>query len=122
MIYQRFGNHDKALLYFDSALKYEHINYSIPQEASLSAMHLKQFDRALEYCVEAIKRKPDNFVLWGNYSLNLLIAGFDDEAKKAIEKALSIDSTDKINQKIKAKIIEVIAGQTKRPKFNETIG
>jgi tetratricopeptide (TPR) repeat protein len=97
-LYQRLKEYEKALHYFEIALKFEHTNHSLPQEASLMAMHLHQIDKAIQYSAESVKRKPDHYVLLGNHAMNLLIAGFDKEAKETIDRAISINQTDKINQ------------------------
>lgn len=121
-LYQRLGNYEKALLYFETALKFEQANHNIPQEASLVAMHLNLIDKAIEYSKEALRRKPDDFALLGNHSMNLLIAGLDNEAKETIDKAISLNPSDQINQRIKTKIVSVISGQVKRPTYTESLG
>jgi len=120
-LFQRLGDYEKALFYFDTALKLEQTNHNIPQEASIVAMHLNQIDKALEYSKEALRRKPDDFALLGNHSINLLIAGLDNEAKETIEKAISLNPSDHINQRIKTKIQGIIAGHVKRPTFKESL-
>jgi len=121
-LYQRLAKYEKALLYFETALKFEHSNHNIPLEASLVAMHLNLFDKAIEYSKEALRRKPDDFALLGNHSMNLLIAGFDSDAKETIDKAITLNPSDNINQRIKAKIVSVISGQVKRPTYKESLG
>lgn len=121
-LYQRLGDYEKALRCLDTALKLELVNHNIPQEASLVAMHLNQIDKAIEYSKEALRRKPNDFVLLGNYAMNLLIAGLDNEAKETIDKAITINPSDQINQRIKSKIESVIAGEIKRPTFVDSLG
>lgn len=82
------------------ALKLEHTNHNMPQEASIAAIQLKQIDKAVMYSAEALKRKPEYPVLLGNHSINLLIAGLDQEALETINYALTVDPDDKINQRI----------------------
>lgn len=53
--------------------------------------------------------------------MNLLIAGLDNEAKEAIDKAILLNPADSINQRIRTKIQGVISGQVKRPTFAETL-
>lgn len=120
-IYQRLAQYDKSLLYFERALEFEKQNYSLPQEASLVAMHLGQVEKAIEYSAESIKRAPGHIALMGNHAMNLLIAGKDTEAKKHIEEALTIEPNDEINKNIQKRIHNVISGNAKRPVFNETI-
>jgi len=121
-IYQRLGDYEKSLFHLESALTLEQTNHNIPLEASLVAMHLNQIDKAIEYSKEAVRRKPDDSAVLGNHSMNLLIAGFDNEAKETINKAISINPDDNINRRIKIKIESVIAGHTKRPTFEEALG
>jgi len=120
-LYQRLGSYEKSLSYLEAALEIEHENHSVPQEASLVAMHLNQSDKAIEYSREALRRKPDDIALLGNHAMNLLIAGLDSEAKTVIDKAILLDSTDEINQRIKSKVENVIAGIEPRPVFEDTI-
>ena len=54
--------------------------------------------------------------------MNLLIAGHDAEARESIDKAILINDSDEINNRIKSKIESVITGQSERPTFEETLG
>lgn len=72
--FQRLDMHIEALVQLETAFKIELDNYSIPMEASLEAMHLKDLDKALYYSEESLKRKPHDFILMGNHAMNLLIA------------------------------------------------
>jgi tetratricopeptide (TPR) repeat protein len=121
-LYQRFGDYDKSLSYFENSLELEQTNHSIPQEASIVAMHLNQINKAIKYSEESLRRKPNDFALLGNHSMNLLIAGQDNEAIESINKAIAINPDDEINQRIKAKIEGVIAGHIKRPTFESSLG
>ncbi len=121
-LYQRLGKYEDSLSYFEKALIYEHNNHTLPQEASLVAMHLNNTEKALEYSLEAVRRKPDNIGVLGNHSMNLLIFGKDEEALLFIDKALSIDPSDKINIRIKKKIEDVISRNAIRPTFKDSIG
>jgi tetratricopeptide (TPR) repeat protein len=119
--YQRLERHTEAFEYLEQAFNTESENHTIPMEASLEAMHLKDIDKALFYSEESLKRKPDDFVLMGNYAMNLLIANKDDEAKEMIEKAIKINPNDKVNRNIRSIVSDVIAGERKRPAFEDTI-
>ncbi|WP_161595844.1 tetratricopeptide repeat protein [Flavobacterium pectinovorum] len=120
-IYQRFGEYEKALLYFEKALEIEKENYNLPQEASLVAMDLNLIDKAIEYSNEALQRSPNNFALMGNHAMNLLIAGEDEIAKEIIEKAVKLEPNDSINKNIQNKINAVISKEIKRPTFKDSI-
>jgi tetratricopeptide (TPR) repeat protein len=121
-IYQRFGEYDKSLSLFEKVMQLEKENHNSPLEASLVAMHLNQLDKALEYSNEGLRRKPNDFALLGNHSMNLLIAGKDQETKETIVKAITLNPTDEINKRIQSKIDSVIAGQDHRPTFKDSIG
>jgi tetratricopeptide (TPR) repeat protein len=120
-IYQRMEKYEAALSYLERALEIERENFSIPQEASLVAMHLNLIDKAIKYSNEALKRNPNNVVLMGNHAMNLLIAGKDKEAKAIIDKAVNIDPNDHINKNILNKIDNVMAGKSPRPTFKEAL-
>jgi tetratricopeptide (TPR) repeat protein len=120
-IYQRLEDYEKSLQYIEAALSLEEENHSIPQEASLVAMHLNLIDKAIEYSKEALRRKPDDFALLGNHAMNLLIAGFFKEANTVIEKALDINPKDHINQGIKSKILGVREGRISQPTFKDVL-
>lgn len=120
-IYQRLEKYEISFSYFEKALEFEKENHSLPQEASLVAMHLNKIDKALEYSKEALKRKPDSFAIMGNHAMNLLIAGKDQEAINTIETALQLRPKDSVNKNIKEKILNVINGKSKRPTFKELI-
>lgn len=121
-IYQRFGEYEKSLALLEKAMQLEKENHNLPLEASLVAMHLNQIDKAIEYSNEGIRRKPNDFALLGNHSMNLLIAGKDQEAKETIEKALKLNPADEINKRIQSKINSVISGQVRRPTFKDSVG
>jgi tetratricopeptide (TPR) repeat protein len=119
--FQRLGRHADALEQLESAFKIELENHSIPMEASLEAMHLKDLDKALFYSEESLKRKPDNFAVMGNHAMNLLIAQKDNEAKDTIKKALRMNPNDSINKNIESIVRGVISGKRKRPTFEDVI-
>jgi tetratricopeptide (TPR) repeat protein len=120
--YQKLGDHQAALSFFEKAMSIEHSNHSIPQEASIEAIQLDNIGKALEYSEEAIRRNPDNFVLMGNHATNLLIANRDTEAIKMIAAAINLNPDDQINRNIQKFIAEVTTGQKKRPTCKSITG
>lgn len=118
---QRLERHSEALEQLEKALKIELESPSIPMEASLEAMHLKDLDKALQYSYESLKRKPNDFVLMGNHAMNLLIAGKDQEARETIDKAIKIQPNDSVNRNIESIINEVLLGKRERPTFENAI-
>jgi tetratricopeptide (TPR) repeat protein len=118
---QRLERHAEALELLESAFKIELENHTIPMEASLEAMHLKDFEKAIFYSEESLKRKPNDFALLGNHAMNLLLMQRDAEAKTAIEKAIKIQPNDAVNRNVASMINEVISGRRKRPTFEDTM-
>ena len=116
---QRIGEHEKSLLLLENAMEVEKNNHFLALEASIEAVNLRDIEKALIHSEEAIKRAPQDFALLGNYALNLLVAGRDNEALDAIEKAMHINSKDQINNNINAIIDAVVNGKRKRPTFDE---
>jgi tetratricopeptide (TPR) repeat protein len=120
--YQKLGDHQAALSFFEKALEVEHSDHSIPQEASLEANQLGDINKALNYSGEALRRSPGNFILMGNHAMNLLIAGRDNEAAGLIEEALGLQPDDPVNKNVQKLIAEVISGQKKRPTCKSVMG
>lgn len=119
--FQRLERHTEALEQLELAFNTEKENHTIPMEASLEAMHLKDLDKAIYYSEESLKRKPNDFALMGNHAMNLLIAQKDDEAKEIIEKAIKMNPSDSVNKNIESIIKGVLSGNRKRPTFEDAI-
>lgn len=118
---QRLERHSEALEQLETALKIELENHSIPLEASLEAMHLKDLDKAILYSKESLNRRPNDFALLGNHAMNLLVAKKDLEAKEAIEKAIIIQPNDSVNRNIESIVKDVLSGKRERPTFEDVI-
>lgn len=118
---QRLGEHAESLKVLELALEIEEHNPALALEASVEAVSLRNLDKALHYSEEAIKRAPDDCVLWGNYALNLLVAGQEAEAIAAIDKGMELNSKDEINLNINKLINQVASGERKRPTFDELL-
>lgn len=119
--FQRLERHTEALEQLELAFNTEKENHTIPMEASLEAMHLKDIDKAIYYSEESLKRKPNDFVLMGNHAMNLLIAQKDDEAKEIIGKAIKMNPNDSVNRNIESIVKGVQSGDRKRPTFEDAI-
>jgi len=117
-IYQRMHAHSKSLLCFEKAMRLEKENFNIPLEASLEAMHLGKIELSINYSSEAIIRNSEDPGVLGNHSMYLLISGRYEEALQTIENALSKNKEDKINQKVKEKILNVISGKEEKPHYS----
>jgi tetratricopeptide (TPR) repeat protein len=119
--FQRLEKHNEALEQLELAFHSEKENHTIPMEASLEAMHLKDLDKALFYSEESLKRKPNDFTLIGNHAMNLLIAQKDNEAKEMSEKAIKISPNDSVNRNIESIVKDVLSGKRIRPSFEDVI-
>lgn len=118
---QRLERHSEALEQLEAAFVIEPQNPSIPMEASLEAMHLKDIDKALFYSNASLNTKPHDASLLGNHAMNLLVAGKDSEALSTIEKAMRLEPNDTINKNIESIIRDVLAGKRARPTFEDTL-
>jgi SseB protein N-terminal domain len=118
---QRLERHSESLEQLELAFTIQLENHSIPMEASLEAMHLKNIEKAIYYSEESLKRKPNDFNLMGNHAMNLLVAEKDNEAKYIIEEAIRIQPNDSINRNIESLIRDVLSGKRKRPTFEDAI-
>ncbi|GAO41751.1 tetratricopeptide repeat protein [Flavihumibacter petaseus] len=118
---QRLDRHTEAFEQLESAFKIESENSSIPMEASLEAMHLKDLDKAIYYSEESLKRKPHDAAILGNHAMNLLLAEKDSEALATINEAIRILPSDSVNRNIEAIVRDVVSGKRKRPTFEDTI-
>ncbi|MBB1150062.1 MULTISPECIES: SseB family protein [unclassified Myroides] len=119
---QRLGRHEEALVLLEQAFAINQENHSIPMEAALEAVHLRDLEKALYYSAASMKRKPDDFALMGNHAMNLVLAERDHEALALIEEALVLEPQDEVNENVKSLILEVMAGDRARPTIEETIG
>lgn len=118
---QSLERHAESLEYLEHAFKVEEKDHTIPLEAAIEAMHLEDFDKALFYSEESLKRKPNDYELMGNYAMNLLIAKKDNQAKEIINQAIELSPSDKINRNVKHLIDDVISGKRERPTFKDTV-
>ncbi|WP_196890134.1 SseB family protein [Aureivirga sp. CE67] len=119
--YQKIGEHENALEALEKAFLIEKEDHTIPMEASTEAMHMNDNEKAIFYAEEALKRKPNDAALSGNYALNLFLAKRDDEAVQTIEEALRLDPKDRVNQNIQVIINDVVSGKKERPNFKDLV-
>ena len=78
---QAFGEHEKALAWFEQALAEQHDNLELIREASYSAMVLGKGKQAEELCRTAVDLSPKDQDLMANYALALLL---NREGKRAL--------------------------------------
>tara|TARA_B100000959_G_C14670029_1_gene496062 strand:- start:116 stop:673 length:558 start_codon:yes stop_codon:yes gene_type:complete len=77
---QAYGNHEKALEWFEQALPSHNDNLELIREASYSAMVLGRGEKAEQLCRRAVDLMPNDADLMSNYALALLL---NKEGKRA---------------------------------------
>lgn len=118
-VYQALAENEKALEYFETAVKIEKNNPDLPREASISAMDSGNVMLAVEYSQEAINREPNDSGLYCNHAINLMVSGIDDLALTNIQKAIEIRPDDEITINAFTLINAVATGIRERPKYND---
>ena len=113
------AENEKALEYFETAVKIEKNNPDLPREASISAMDSGNVMLAVEYSQEAINREPNDSGLYCNHAINLMVSGIDDLALTNIQKAIEIRPDDEITINAFTLINAVATGIRERPKYND---
>lgn len=99
--YQALGQHQEAYQNFLLAHKqFDHTDSLDPdinqghadimRELALSCLHIKEFKNAVYYCNLAMQFALDDYSLWANYAVSLLLNGdidsAEDWAKRTLEK------------------------------------
>jgi tetratricopeptide (TPR) repeat protein len=113
--YRALNQHDSAYVQFDKSYQINKDNPDVARELAIECMHLGKGIEAVNVSLHALSLDHNNAGLIGNLALAYLISGDTDLANSAINKALEIDSSDKINIKLKAIIEDVMNGKRTRP-------
>lgn len=109
------GNLQLAYQAFRCAYEQEKSVEMIPRELAGACLELRRFEEAVDIAEQAVVLEPDNADLLGNLALAYLMAGRNQEARKAIEAAIKIAPTDKINQNISRILLEIAEGRRAPP-------
>lgn len=114
-IYQVLGNHDSSLKWFENAWMLEKENADICREASLAALNLGDFQKALEFCDKAIRLQPDDAGLYCNKALVMMFLKQDAEAMDAVAYSLKLRPADQITLNVRKVLYSVLDGNRSRP-------
>lgn len=114
--YQALNQHDSAYFQFDKSFQINKDNPDVAREFMIECLHLGKGKEAVNVSLHALSLDSNNAGLIGNLALAYLINGDLDLANTTINKALGIDSSDKINMKLKSIIEDVINGKRTQPK------
>ena len=115
-IYERLGEYENALEYFDEAYKLCTVEVAIPKEACRMALELGDHERALAYSSTALSIAPGDCTLWTNNALILILLNKLDDAAKSIAQARNISSTNTISHNIAILIDLINMGRVDPPK------
>lgn len=118
-LYQVLKENEKAFDHFKVAVEIEDDNPEVAREASIAAMDIGKVELAVSYSLEALNRNPEDYSLYCNHALNLMIIGKDKDSLTFIDKAISMGPNDPINKYAFRLISEVINGQRIQLKYNE---
>ena len=82
------NNPEKAILYFDEALKLDENNIDALSNKGVVMSMCEQYAQAIEMYDKAISLKDNNSFAWYNKGLTLAMQGLNEEADNALDKAL----------------------------------
>jgi tetratricopeptide (TPR) repeat protein len=118
--YQRLGNYSAALTSFVRASEVNRGQPDVLREASICAMYMGLSEEAISYADSALRCQPSNNGLLANLALALLLAGRLDEAKTAIDKAMT-SGADAISQTVGSMVDHFIANERTPPTTTEAL-
>jgi tetratricopeptide (TPR) repeat protein len=113
--HQVLGEHSNALECFEAALTFEQNNADVYREASIEAQDCNDFEKALNYCDQALALRPDDAGLHCNRALAMLLLQRDTETMEAIEASLTLAPKDQITLHVKSLANSIIIGTRPRP-------
>jgi len=109
--YQILGTNEVSLHWFEKAFEENPEHPDVLREAGIQACKVGNGEAAEKYTVAALSLSPNDTGLIGNLALALLIQGRVEEARSAVEGAISIDPTDDVNKSVLQLVKEVQDGQ-----------
>ncbi|MGH9368058.1 MAG: tetratricopeptide repeat protein [Thermoanaerobaculia bacterium] len=114
-IYQRLGDHEKALDWFLKARLLESSNPDVAREASISALALGKAEESLVLTEAALAANPRDTGLLANRALALMIAGQLSDARTLAAEAVSRNPKDRASRNALRLVEDVAAGKRRRP-------
>jgi len=112
---QAFGEHKKALDWFEQALAEERDNLELIREASYSSMVLGQGKRAEELCRIAVDLSPQDQDLMANYALALLLNREGKRALGVATNAFRLNPEEGFSRDVLAYVKKVVDGKEDYP-------
>ena len=114
--HQVLKNDLAAYASFKRAYEINQDNPNVPRELAEICLKLGHGPEAVTACHSAIELSPNDAGLHGNLALAYFISGELNFAKRAIQYALELDPNDKINERVRNAIDEVVDGRRVQPK------
>lgn len=122
--YQTMGDKQKQ---YDAFKKAQQIARKHPDESYsdairelvLSCLELEKIKEAIYYGKQAIEFSPDDFTLWSNFSICLLLDGQLDNAENYANKALGACADDGVAKNVLAVVKKIRNGELEVKSFNE---
>jgi Flp pilus assembly protein TadD len=113
--FQSLGEHGSAADSFAQAYRIQDGNPDVGRELVVELLETRGFAQAVDISQQLARRHPQNAGLWANLALALLLAHDLPAARKAIDEALRLDSSDAITLALKQRIDEIAAGRRPQP-------
>jgi Flp pilus assembly protein TadD len=115
-ISQRFGEYEDALTWFKKAAEIEWQNPDVAREASICALRLGRGGDALLFAEEAAKLRPQDWGLYANWALALLVNGRTRRAREVAAHAVEGAPQDPVSRRVLALIVNLEASDGPVPK------
>jgi Flp pilus assembly protein TadD len=114
--YQALDDPQAANRSFETAYGLHPSHPDVAREYAHSCLALGHFEEAIDATRHAIALAPDDAGLQANLALAYLLAGQNQDAARTISVSLSMNPTDKISQRLKQVIDDVLSGQRAQPR------
>lgn len=101
---------------FATAFAIEQWHPDVARELAGMCIELGKGPEALEVAAHAMTLAPHDAGLVANHALALLINGRVDEALTEVDRAVSIDPSDAITQRLRGLVVAVQAGERPPPR------
>lgn len=114
--YQAIEDHKSANHSFESAYLIQSMNPDVLREYALSFVELGDGLRAIDITKNAIQLSPNDAGLQANLALAYLIANKNQDALRAVNKALEMKPGDQVSCAVKKLVDDVLVGKKPQPK------
>ena len=113
--YQMLGNDEVSLHWFEKAAEENPAHPAVLREAGIQAAKVGNGKSAEKYTLAALSVRTNDAGLMSNLALALLIQGRVEEARSAVEDAISRDANDEVTQSVLKLVKEVQDGECECP-------